>query len=67
MPDLTLDEFRDLPQEKLNQILRDEAKRINCSGPGKNNPSKKLKTPVRFFKQLRFYSQRLFRSTSIIC
>jgi len=45
MPDLTLDEYRGLPQEALGRILREEALRI-CGKPlsesGAVNPSVKL-------------------------
>ncbi|MFC1892249.1 hypothetical protein ACFLZT_07645 [Thermodesulfobacteriota bacterium] len=63
MPDLTLDEFRGFPKEKLDQILRDEAGKLNCSVHGMNNPPKKTKFSMRLFKQLKFYSQRLLRTT----
>ena len=63
MPDLTLDEFRDIPKEKLEQLLRNEARYFNLSGLKGNNLPKKAGVPERLFKQLRDYSQRFLKST----
>ena len=61
MPDLTLDELRDIPREKLEQLLRDETGIYKCSDTERGNP---LTGPVileLLLKQLRVCSQWLLR------
>ena len=63
MTDLTLDEYRGIPKEELNQILRDET--LKMQGPDPPRIIKDDKTPFsfNFFRLLKGFSNRLLRST----
>lgn len=61
MPDLTLDEFRDMPKEKLDQLLREEIGILSFSGLKKSSHIQDEGVLTRLLRQLRMCSQRLLR------
>jgi hypothetical protein len=62
MTDLTLNEYRGIPKEKLKHVLRDEAQKMRGPDPPRNIKDDKVLFPFNPLRVLRGFSRRIIRS-----